>query len=89
MDCVIPCGLFPLLLIFGNYVNTTTSKVVGTNNTDCSCGYYDASTKNLFTDSIIVYFNETTSLNFTGFEGQTYKNPYEKGGTTNTVKGQI
>lgn len=53
--------------------------ISGTNNTDCSCGYYDESTKNLFTDSIIVYFNETSSLDLTGFAGQTYKNPYEKG----------
>lgn len=79
MGYMLPCGLSLLLLIFESHANATTTQVIGTNNTDCSCGYYDASTKNLFTDSIIVYFNETASLNSAGFEGQTCKNPYEKG----------
>jgi hypothetical protein len=29
---------------------------------NCTCGFYDSVSKELFTDSIIVYFNETTSL---------------------------
>jgi hypothetical protein len=29
---------------------------------NCTCGFYDSLTEELFTDSIIVYFNETTSL---------------------------
>ncbi|KAI2479477.1 Acyl-transf-3 multi-domain protein [Pyrenophora tritici-repentis] len=28
----------------------------------CTCGFYDGQTKELFTDSIIVYFNETTDI---------------------------
>ncbi|KAL1876166.1 hypothetical protein Plec18167_005430 [Paecilomyces lecythidis] len=64
------------LVVLGKESDVTIS---GTNNTDCSCGYYDESTKNLFTDSIIVYFNETSSLDSTGFAGQTYENHYEKG----------
>ncbi|CAG5175194.1 uncharacterized protein ALTATR162_LOCUS10746 [Alternaria atra] len=29
---------------------------------NCACGFYDTQTQELFTDSIIVYFNETTQL---------------------------
>ncbi|KAI4663784.1 uncharacterized protein J4E78_004202 [Alternaria triticimaculans] len=29
---------------------------------NCTCGFYDTQTSELFTDSIIVYFNETTQL---------------------------
>jgi len=29
---------------------------------NCTCGFYDGQTKELFTDSIIVYFNETTGI---------------------------
>lgn len=29
---------------------------------NCSCGFYDEKTEELFTDSLIVYFNETNSL---------------------------
>lgn len=28
----------------------------------CACGFYDSQTQELFTDSIIVYFNETNQL---------------------------
>lgn len=65
-----------LTLAFGSEQTITFR---GTNNSDCSCGYYDSSAQQLYTDSIIVYFNETTSLESTGFQGQTYKKAYEKG----------
>jgi hypothetical protein len=29
---------------------------------NCTCGFYDSQTQELFTDSIIVYFNETSQL---------------------------
>ncbi|KAF1836633.1 hypothetical protein BDW02DRAFT_520792 [Decorospora gaudefroyi] len=29
---------------------------------NCSCGFYDSQTRELFTDSVIIYFNETTNL---------------------------
>lgn len=44
---------------------------------NCSCGFYDANTKELFTDSIIVYFNETDSLP-KDFVAEDYENKYEK-----------
>lgn len=44
---------------------------------NCSCGFYDNQTKELFTDSIIVYFNETNSLP-TDFIAETEAKKYEK-----------
>lgn len=29
---------------------------------NCTCGFYDSQTNELYTDSIIVYFNETSGL---------------------------
>jgi hypothetical protein len=56
--------------------------ITATNNTDCSCGYYDASTKELFTESIIVYFNETDTIPDEAFLVESYENQYEKGWNT-------
>ncbi|TGO25658.1 hypothetical protein BPAE_0075g00130 [Botrytis paeoniae] len=44
---------------------------------DCSCGYYDVVTGNLFTESLITYFNETDTLS-DDFVLQSYENKYEK-----------
>ncbi|KAM0132750.1 hypothetical protein ACHAO1_006639 [Botrytis cinerea] len=44
---------------------------------DCSCGYYDIVTGNLFTESLITYFNETDTLS-DDFILQSYENKYEK-----------
>ncbi|KAI9839455.1 MAG: hypothetical protein M1819_002080 [Sarea resinae] len=54
------------------------SNHTGTNNTDCSCGYYDASTQELFTESTIIYFNESTGMPIEDFEAETYTHAYEK-----------
>jgi hypothetical protein len=57
------------------------------NVTDCSCGYYDHSTHNLFTESIIVYFNETAGIPVDTFLPQSYKNSHEKGWNTQYCQG--
>jgi hypothetical protein len=44
---------------------------------NCTCGFYDSLTKELFTDSIIVYFNETTTLP-TEFVAEEYAQSYAK-----------
>ncbi|KZM21138.1 uncharacterized protein EKO05_0008122 [Ascochyta rabiei] len=44
---------------------------------DCTCGFYDEGTGSLFTDSIIVYFNETKDLP-SEFIAEQYNNKYEK-----------
>jgi hypothetical protein len=54
----------------------------------CSCGYFDSSTGDLFTDSIIVYFNETQSLP-SDFVVQSYQNRYEKGWNTQFRQGAV
>ncbi|KAF2683228.1 glycoside hydrolase family 16 protein, partial [Lentithecium fluviatile CBS 122367] len=44
---------------------------------NCSCGFYDAQSNEFFTDSIIVYFNETSSVP-TDFVVEDYEKKYEK-----------
>lgn len=45
---------------------------------DCTCGYYDGSTKDLFTESIIVYFNETRTIPNSTFAAEQFRHPYER-----------
>ncbi|KAJ9668753.1 hypothetical protein H2201_000997 [Coniosporium apollinis] len=47
--------------------------------TSCSCGYYDSSTQNLFTESIIIYFNETDGILPDDFVVDSFKHKFEKG----------
>ncbi|TVY75918.1 hypothetical protein LSUE1_G005121 [Lachnellula suecica] len=47
-------------------------------NKDCPCGFYDGSTGSIFTESLIVYFNETTSFPSDEFTIETYQHKYEK-----------
>lgn len=44
---------------------------------NCTCGFYDSGTGSLFTDSIIVYFNETNGIP-PEFLAEQYSNKYEK-----------
>ncbi|CZR57147.1 uncharacterized protein PAC_07036 [Phialocephala subalpina] len=44
---------------------------------DCSCGFQDPVTAHVFTESIIVYFNETTGV-LQDFGAEVYTNNYEK-----------
>jgi hypothetical protein len=46
-------------------------------NDDCTCGFLDAATGNLFTESLIIYFNETNTVS-DDFILQSYENKYEK-----------
>lgn len=54
----------------------TVGEVAG-GDKSCTCGFVDNDTGNLFTDSIIVYFNETDSLP-AEFVAEDYTNTYEK-----------
>ncbi|KAI9798118.1 MAG: hypothetical protein M1835_004207 [Candelina submexicana] len=74
-----------LLLYFASTAatsNTNDPKNVVTNATNCPCGYYDAGTKNLFTEATIVYFNETTAFPIEGFVTESYEHNYQKGFTS-------
>lgn len=57
------------------------------NVTDCSCGYYDHLNHNWFTESAIVYFNETTLLPADVFTVQQYEHQREKGWNTQYRQG--
>lgn len=43
---------------------------------NCTCGFYDTNTKEWFTESLVVYFNETDSLP-NDFVAEQYENKYE------------
>ncbi|OCK77232.1 glycoside hydrolase family 16 protein [Lepidopterella palustris CBS 459.81] len=58
--------------------SSVLADITGGDGTNCSCGFYDALTKELFTDSIIVYFNESTELPLADFHAESYQNNYEK-----------
>lgn len=59
-----------------------TAFAVNSTSDNCQCGFYDATAKKLFTESIILYFNETTDLPIPGFVQETYTHKYEKGWNT-------
>ena len=46
---------------------------------DCSCGFQDTKTQEVFTDSIILYFNETQSVDQHIFEVRNYRNKNQRG----------
>jgi hypothetical protein len=48
------------------------------NVSDCSCGYYDATRKQLFTESIVVYMNETSAISPTDFVAEKFEHKAEK-----------
>jgi hypothetical protein len=55
----------------------TADTLSETSNAACSCGYYDQSTDTLFTESLIVYFNETIDPS-SNFNIEVYTHNYEK-----------
>jgi hypothetical protein len=63
-------------------VSITLAALTAAHPGDCACGYYDQTTGNVFTESIILYFNETERLHATGFETLQYQNLKEKGWNT-------
>ena len=52
-----------------------------------NCGFYDPPSKNLFTDSLMVYFNETTALPISDFVQKSWTHEYEKGWNTEFRQG--
>ncbi len=76
-------GLIHLYVISSLFNNAAVNAAEGS----CSCGYYDANTHNLFTESMIVYFNETNSLPIPGLVAETYEHDYEKGWDTQFREG--
>ena len=53
----------------------------------CTCGFFDPIAQTVFTDSLIVYFNETESLPVPGFVEEVYQHSFEKGWNTQFRRG--
>ena len=53
----------------------------------CSCGFYDAEQGNLWTDSIVVYFNESNSIPEEIFWREDWRNTYEQGWNAQFITG--
>ena len=49
---------------------------------DCSCGFYDPTADLLFTDTSIVYFNETESIPTDQFHVEDFEHRYDRGWNT-------
>lgn len=67
----------------GTSDNATDTAITGGNSStsvpaDCSCGFLDPLTGRSYTDSLIVYFNETGGLG-DAFNVSSYEHAYEKG----------
>jgi hypothetical protein len=53
----------------------------------CPCGFYDAVTKNVFTESTIIYFNETDHIPNDALVVQSFEHRYDNGWNTLYRKG--
>ena len=69
-----------LVSVFANFL--AVKAATNTNTTNCPCGYYDAGASTVWTESIIVYFNETNASTIPGFVQESYSHKYEKGWNT-------
>ena len=75
--------------VVGQNTTTSNSTTPTTNSTapiptapsDCNCGFSDPVTGATYTDSIIVYFNETADVPQDVFSVDTFEHPYEKSWT--------
>ena len=57
---------------------TLAAKIVQDVNS-CSCGFYDQDTDLIFTDSSIVYFNETDGIPTNDFQVESFEHKYDRG----------
>ena len=73
-EFMLSVGIFTFILAVKATANSIT--------TNCSCGYYDATAATLWTESIIVYFNETDYTPIPDFIEESYSHRYEKGWNT-------
>ncbi|CAF9928126.1 hypothetical protein IMSHALPRED_007393 [Imshaugia aleurites] len=73
-EVMLSVGIFTFILAVKATANSIT--------TNCSCGYYDATAATLWTESIIVYFNETDYTPIPDFIEESYSHKYEKGWNT-------
>lgn len=55
----------------------------------CECGFYDQDEDNLWTDSVIVYFNETSTIPEDIFFREDYRNRYQQGWNSRFIQGSL
>lgn len=63
--------------------------LLATNVQDCSCGFTDKSKNQIYTDAIIVYFNETSTIPTQDFFRQDFVHKKEYGWTTVYRQGAV
>ncbi|KAM3424312.1 hypothetical protein BST61_g11151 [Cercospora zeina] len=68
------------LFSFWHVVSSGAQNV--TYSSDCSCGFRDPRTQEVFTESIILYFNETKSVDQHIFEVRNFRNRNQRGWNT-------
>ncbi|KAK5126407.1 hypothetical protein LTR85_010643 [Meristemomyces frigidus] len=70
-------AMFPQTITLGSLL--VASAAAATLPSQCGCGYSDPETQQLFTESIIVYFNETDTIDSNVFTIQDYAHKKEQG----------
>ena len=63
----------------GTLFSNSNSTVLPIAPADCHCGFVDPATTNVYTESVIVYFNETNTVPTDVFSINKFEHPYEKG----------
>lgn len=79
------CSAFVLrgLSVLASVVLLSTSAATATTDAAaCSCGFYDAASKNVFTESTIIYFNETDHIPNDALVVQSFEHRYDRGWNT-------
>lgn len=69
--------------------NDDTDTTTQNSTADCSCGFVDPTTDRFYTDSIITYFNETSSIPERVFTINEFENKYERGWYTYYREGAV
>jgi len=69
------------------FAATSSAQQDATTPSDCPCGFRDPSTERVYTESLIIYFNETTTLQNDSIRILDYRHKKEKGWRTTYRQG--
>ena len=73
---------FSYLIAVSLHLSFSLARTILTDANTCSCGFYDPTTKYLFTDSAIVYFNETSTIPTNELVVESFEHRYDFGWNT-------
>jgi hypothetical protein len=73
---------FSYLIALSLHLPFSLAQVIVTDANSCSCGFYDPTTEYLFTDTAIVYFNETNSIPTIDLVVESFEHRYDFGWNT-------